>query len=247
MMHDPMNNDMGGRHPHDGRFMAHYDDTPERMPREGLRHGREAFETMPRHCGEPGDSFHAMPRGHGRPGMPGGHGFGPGGYGPGGMPPRRPDPRFLKRRIDDSDLMDLIDMAGRMAQRRPQGGPARSQSLILSILAGRDVLSQRELQQMMGIQPGSLSELLSKLEGKGYLVREKAEDRRGNLLRITEEGRKAIPTADDLPGNDPFAALTDEQQDQLAALLRTLLDSWVDAMETVDPRPLPHRDRPVEL
>lgn len=242
MMHDPMNNGMGGRHPYGERFMAHFDDTPERMPREGLRHGREAFETMPRHCDEPDDGFHAMPRGHGGPGRPGGHGFGPG-----GMPPRRPDPRFLKRRIDDSDLMDLIDMAGRMAQRRPQGGPARSQSLILSILAGRDMLSQRELQQMLGIQPGSLSELLSKLESKGYLVREKAEDRRGNLLRITEEGRKAIPTADELPGENPFAALTDEQQDQLAALLRTLLNSWVDAMETVDSRPIPHRDRPVEL
>ena len=168
-----------------------------------------------------------------------------------GMPPRRPDPEFLKRRIEDSDLMELIDMAGRMAQRRPQGGPAKSQALVLSILAGREALSQRELQQMLGIQPGSLSELLSKLEGKGYLVREKAEDRRGNLLRITDEGRKAIPTADDLPEDDPFAALTDEQQDQFALLLRKLLTNWVDAMEAAGPRerrsPFPHHDRPVEL
>ena len=167
------------------------------------------------------------------------------------MPPRRPDPDFLKRRIDESDLLELIDMAGRMAQRRPQGGPAKSQALVLSILAGRDTLSQRELQQMLGVQPGSLSELLSKLEGKGYLIREKAEDRRGNLLRITEEGRRAIPTADDLPEDDPFGALTDEQQDQLAALLRTLLNHWVDAMVATGPRerqgPIPHRGRPVEL
>jgi len=246
MMYDPMNNPMDGRHHRGGRF----DDAPECILRGGFRHGREAYEAMPRCFAGPDEGPRCMPRGHGGPGRPGGHGFGPGGFSPGGMPPRRPDPRFLKQRIDDSDLMDLIDMAGRMAQRRPQSGPAKSQALVLSILAGRDVLSQRELQQMLGIQPGSLSELLTKLEGKGYLVREKAEDRRGNLLRITEAGRKAIPTADELPEDDPFAALTDEQQDQLAALLRKLLNHWVDAMEAAPQErrgPIPHRERPVEL
>lgn len=238
MMYNPMN-EMDRRRPH-GRHSMEPGDAPECMPRGSFRHGREAYDALPH-----GDD------------APGGHGFGPGGghgFGPGGghgMPPRQPDPDFLKRRIEDSDLLELIDMAGRMAQRRPRGGPARSQALVLSILAGRETLSQRELQQMLGIQPGSLSELLSKLEGKGYLVREKAEDRRGNLLRITDEGRKAIPTADDLPGDDPFAALSDEQQDQLAALLRTLLNHWADAMEAAGPRerrgPIPHRDRPVEL
>jgi DNA-binding MarR family transcriptional regulator len=167
------------------------------------------------------------------------------------MPPRRPDPDFLKRRIDESDLLELIDMAGRMAQRRPQGGPAKSQALVLSILAGRDTLSQRELQQMLGVQPGSLSELLSKLEGKGYLIREKAEDRRGNLLRITDAGRAAMPTADDDPEDNPFDVLTDEQQDQLASMLRALLNRWVDAMASAGPRerraPVPRHDRPVEL
>jgi len=244
MMYNPMN-EMEARHPHAGRF----NDAPECMPRGGFRHGRGAFGDMPHGFGRPDEGPRCMPRGHGGPGGPGGgHGFGPGGH---GMPPRRPDPDFLKRRIDESDLMELIDMAGRMAQRRPQGGPARSQALVLSILAGREALSQRELQQMLGIQPGSLSELLSKLEGKGYLSREKAEDRRGNLLRITDAGRAAIPTADDIPEDDPFAALSPEEQDQLAALLRTLLNHWVDALEAAGPRerraPIPHHDKPIEL
>ena len=250
MMYNPMNG-REARHPHGRHNMEPFGDGPECMPRGGFRHDSEPFGTMPRDFDGPDASFHCMPRGHGGPG---GHGFGPdgpGGFGPGGLPPRRPDPEFLKRRIEESDLMGLIDMAGRMAQRRPQGGPAKSQTLVLSILAGRDALSQRELQQMLGIQPGSLSELLSKLEGKGYLVREKAEDRRGNLLRITDAGRAAMPTADDGPEDNPFAALTDEQQDQLASMLRTLLNHWVDAMTSAGPRerraPLPHRDRPVEL
>lgn len=181
------------------------------------------------------------------------HGMGPHGMGPGpgfpgmpGMPPRRPDREFLQRRLDEADLAELIDMAGRMLRRRPQGGPAQGQALILAILAGREALSQRQLQQMLGIQPGSLSELLSKLEGKGLIRREKAEDRRGNLLRITDAGREAsaAQTADD-GGDDPFSPLTDEQQDQLAALLRTLLTRWVSEIGDA-PRP-PRGQKPGQV
>ncbi len=182
-----------------------------------------------------------MPRGHGCFGFPphGGMRGGP----DGGMPPRRPDPDFLKRRIDESDLLELIDMAGRMAQRRPQGGPARSQALVLSILAGREVLSQRELQQMLGIQPGSLSELISKLEAKGFLTREKAEDRRGNLLRITDAGRDAIPGIQAAPEDDLFVPLSPEQQDQLSDMLRALLTRWIDTLE-----PCPRgQNKPVQV
>ena len=227
---------LGRRHGHGG---------PGTMPRgfgpgmDGGPHG------MPREFGglDGMDGLRCMPRGFGGPGRPGG----PGGFGPGGMPPRRPDPDFLRKRIEDGDLMELIDMAGRMAHRRPQGGPARGQALVLSILAGREALSQRELQQMLGIQPGSLSELLSKLEAKGFLTREKGEDRRGNLLRITDAGRAAIPQAEETE-DDPFAPLTAEEQDRLAGLLRTLLTRWMDELEPPRGRRMaPGGDRPVEV
>lgn len=230
----------------------------QKIPEGKPRHGR---------CGGfgegpfDGDRPRCMPRGFGPggpgfggPGGPGGPRFGGHGVpgGPGfGMPPRRPDPEFLKRRIEDGDVMELIDMAGRMVHRLPQGGPARGQALILSILMGREALSQRELQQMLGIQPGSLSELLSKLEVKGYLTREKAEDKRGNLLRITDAGRAAIPGAADMPEDDPLSPLTDDQQDQLGALLRTLLTAWVDRLEPPCPRGHrpggPDDQRPVQV
>lgn len=176
--------------------------------------------------GGPGDGFGGPGGGFGGPGMP------PHGGRPprGDMPPRRPNPQFLRRRVEEADLAELIDMAGRMLHRRPQGGPARGQSLILSILAGREALSQRELQQMLGIQPGSLSELLSKLEAKGYLTREKAEDRRGNRLRITDAGRAAIPQSQDAPEDNPFAPLTADQQDQLSAMLRQVMNRWIEQL-----------------
>ena len=145
----------------------------------------------------------------------------------------------------EADLAELIDMAGRLLRRRPQGGPAQGQALVLSILAGREALSQRQLQQMLGIQPGSLSELLSKLEAKGLIVREKAEDRRGNLLRVTDAGREAGAAQPEADGTDPFSPLTAEQQNQLASLLRALLNHWVGELEDA-PRG-PRGQRPVEV
>ena len=157
--------------------------------------------------------------------------------------PRTAGPVSLLRRVADADLPELIDMAGRLLHRLPQGGPARGQALILSILAGREALSQRELQQMLGIQPGSLSELISKLEAKGFLTREKAEDRRGNLLRITDAGRDAIPGIQAAPEDDPFAPLSPEQQDQLSDMLRALLTRWIDTLE-----PCPRgQNKPVQV
>ena len=87
------------------------------------------------------------------------------------------------------------------------------------------------------------------MEAKGFLIRQKGEDRRGNLLRITDAGRAAIPQVDDVAEDDPFAPLTDEEQDQLAGLLRALLNRWVDELEPPRGRRLPPRmeDRPVEV
>ena len=199
--------DHGG--PRGGRFET----LPERMDdRGGPRGGR--FETLPERFGGDGRG-----RGPHRPGGPG--------FRRGGMPPRRPSPEFMKARIEEADLGELLAMAGRMSRQRPQGDPAQGQGLVLSILAGRDALSQRALQLMLGVQPGSLSELLTKLERKGLVTREKAEDRRGNLLRITDEGRAAIPAAgDDEAADDRFSALTGDQQAQLCELLRLLLNDW---------------------
>ncbi len=204
-------------------------------------------------CGMRG--FHCGPRGGFRPGMPP-HGMPPHGPGfpgfpgmpPHGMPPqngRRPSRDFLLRRMEEADLGELIDMAGRLLRRRPQGGPAQGQALVLAILAGREALTQRELQQMLGIQPGSLSELVGKLEAKGLLSREKAADRRGNLLRITDAGREANAVQPEGPGDDPFAPLTAEQQDQLAAMLRTLLNQWIGELDDA-PRP-PCGPKPVQI
>ena len=147
--------------------------------------------------------------------------------GPHGRPPM-PDGEALRQRVAAADLGELLGLAGRLMP-RGHGGPARGQALILSILAGREALSQRELQQMLGVRPGSMSEIVTKLERKGYLSREKGDDRRGNLLRITDEGREAMPSEEN--DDTPFDVFTEDQRTQLADLLRILINHWIDRMD----------------
>ena len=176
-----------------------------------------------------------------------GDGFGPGGRGPGmpprggrppfGRPPRpMPDGEMLRERIDEAGLAELLELSGRLMHHRPGAGSARGQNLVLSILAGRKTMSQRELQQMLAVQPGSISEIVSKLEKKGYVIREKAEDKRGNLLNITEAGIKAIPQAQAEPEDELFAALDEAQRKTLAELLRTLLNDWAEKLDAAPGR-----------
>ena len=241
-IHDTFDGRNGGHRAFDegegrGHRGGHFRQLPEHFgdgePRDGLR-------TLPER--RDGGGFRTLPERDFPPRAPGGPGFPRGGMPPrgamppfGGMPPREPSPDLLKARIAQADLGELLALAGRMAQRRPNGDPSQGQNLILSILAGRQALNQRALQLMLGVQPGSLSEILTKLERKGLITREKAEDRRGNVLRITEAGRQAIPEAEPAEADDRFAALTDEQQAQLAELLRTLLGDWVEHMDAREP------------
>ena len=240
----------GGERGHFETLPGRFDGEPRPMPHHGedmdgpRSFGPDDGRDMPHRFG---------PRGEG-PGIPGGRrpfggGMGPGrpGFPPHGMPPR-PDPDILRERIEESGLAELLDMAGRMARHRPDAGPARGQNLILSILAGREALSQRELQQMLGVQPGSLSEILTKLERKGLITREKAEDRRGNLLRVTDAGRQAMTEPDPSSEDALFAALTPEEQDSLRALLQKLLEDWAekaDRMPRAPRSPAPGRFVPL--
>lgn len=211
----------------EGGFSGREFDAFGGRPAFGFDGGPRGFrdgDGMPPRGGRPP---HGMPP-HGRPPFGGGRPPFGGGRPPFDGRPPRPEPsgEMLRARIGEAGLAELIELAGRMLHHRPGAGGARGQNLILSILAGREALSQRELQQMLGVQPGSMSEIVTKLEKKGLVTREKGEDRRGNLLRLTEEGRQAIPDPSAEPDDALFEALTAEQQDALARLLRTLLNDW---------------------
>ena len=143
-----------------------------------------------------------------------------------------PSAEDLQNRLNSGDLTELIHMCGHIMHHRPEAGAARGQGKILAILAGEGSLSQKQVQEMLHIQPGSMSEIVTKLENKGLLTRTRGEDRRGNILTITDAGRRAAQTGGS-GSDDLFSALSADQQQQLRSLLQVLLTDW---LHRFDPR-----------
>lgn len=139
-----------------------------------------------------------------------------------------------------SGPQDFDDLAGRLERCGKFLmyclGKRRGQEKILRILMEHGEISQKELQELLGIQPGSMSEIAAKLESKGLVVRGRAEaDRRKILLSLTEEGRAWLTRQ----GEDYvrkrraelFSALAPEEQRTLGVLLEKLCVDWEERLE----------------
>lgn len=93
-------------------------------------------------------------------------------------------------------------------------------------LANNPDVTQKEISEGLGITAASLSEVLMKLERKGYITRFKDEtDRRFIRVRLTEEGEDALETSV-TETEDPFSSLSEEEQETLKQLLGKLLSDW---------------------
>ena len=105
-----------------------------------------------------------------------------------------------------------------------------SQKRILIILLEVGTLTQRELTEWLGIQPGSASEVLAKLEKSGLILRtESPSDRRTTDISLTEQGKKMAKEAADqrkIRQEQMFGNLTEDEKDTLLALLEKLNADW---------------------
>lgn len=105
-----------------------------------------------------------------------------------------------------------------------------SQKRILTLLLETGPITQRELTQRLGIQPGSASEVIAKLENGGLLTRrESGADRRTADITLTEEGarqaREAKAQRDGRHG-EMFSALSQQERVQLLGLLEKVNRDW---------------------
>ena len=87
---------------------------------------------------------------------------------------------------------------------------------IFTILSKAKELPQRELQDILGICSGSLSEILAKMEADGFLEKAKSKtDGRQLNLRLTDAGKscgagKGLPAQSSEDGSLPFQGRTGE-------------------------------------
>lgn len=131
--------------------------------------------------------------------------------------------------LDRDDLAGKFERCGRLISHCL--GKRRGQGRILRTLCQRGDMPQKELQELLGIQAGSMSEIAAKLEDKGLITRVRSEaDRRKVSLSITEKGRERVSQSDEehilRHRAELFSALTGEEQHTLETLLDKLSADW---------------------
>lgn len=140
---------------------------------------------------------------------------------------KAPTPHGREADINDKLIMTLRDL-GRMMRSLYEG--KASQKRILIILDELKTVTQRDLTERLGIKPGSASEILSKLESAGLIIRTQNEaDRRTVDICLTDTGRQLA--ADALAQRqkrheEMFSGLIEEEKQELLALLEKLCADW---------------------
>lgn len=109
---------------------------------------------------------------------------------------------------------------------RHQGGQAG----MLAVLASHGQMSQARLADKLGVRSASASELLSKMEAEGLVLRTPdEEDGRAYKVELTEAGSAAArEVMAERRARDAhlFEALNEEEKEQLTTLLDKLAHSW---------------------
>lgn len=126
----------------------------------------------------------------------------------------------------DEKLFALLGRLGRMSHGAFDG--KSSQNRILHILSKSEHITQRELTEQLGIQPGSASELIKKLETAGLITRQSnSEDRRTVDLALTDAGKAQAEAGYPQHADHAlFENLTEEEKQQLLSLLEKVGQDW---------------------
>ena len=105
-----------------------------------------------------------------------------------------------------------------------------SQKRILIVLNEVGTITQRALTERLGIQPGSASEVIAKLENAGLVVRTLSEtDRRTTDITLTDEGRRLAMEAEKRRNKrhaEMFSCLADHEKRSLLSLLEKITEDW---------------------
>ena len=128
---------------------------------------------------------------------------------------------------DNKIVINLRDL-GHMLRFLFEGRGSQKRILIILREAGR--MTQRELTERLGIQPGSASEVLGKLERAGSIERKLSQsDRRTTDVQLTEQGQVQAEEAArqrKTRHQEMFSCLSEEEKDTLLALIEKLNADW---------------------
>ena len=130
---------------------------------------------------------------------------------------RGPEARAIQDRDDLEGLYMAVARELRHGERMRYGSTQDRIIMILDENGG--TMSQKSLQQLLDVKPGSISEILSKMEEKGLIERSRDDDdRRSALITLKSEAieKEERPSF--------FAILNEEEKETLRILLTKVLE-----------------------
>ena len=135
--------------------------------------------------------------------------------------------RNLAANINDKLIMNLRDISHTMRSLYEGRG---SQKRILIILHEVGRITQRALTERLGIQPGSASEVIAKLESAELITRTPSEsDRRTADIQLSDKGRELASQAVNQRRRrheEMFSCLSEDEKTELLTLLEKINTDW---------------------
>lgn len=130
--------------------------------------------------------------------------------------------------INDKLIINLRDLSHTIRSLYEGKGSQKRILIILDEIGSS--ITQRELTERIGIQPGSASEVITKLEMAGYIRRTPNEtDRRTADIELTEIGKASAAEAREQRvrrHEEMFSGLSDNEKNELLLLLEKVNADW---------------------
>lgn len=135
--------------------------------------------------------------------------------------------------------VEIVRMLGRLnalsrraptsPQEVPEAPRGHGRGRMLGLLHDHGEMSQSQIASLLDIRPQSLSEMLTKAETDGVIVRRQStEDKRQTLVSLTELGQSRVETYREnhrRQAEEFLDPLTDDEKTALAEILRKLIDA----------------------
>ena len=127
-------------------------------------------------------------------------------------------------------LRQVSNAVSRSFAARLEGmGVTTAEWVVMRVLHDVETLAPSQVAERMGMTRGAISKLADRLINKGMVARSRdPEDGRAQALSLTPRGRALVPDLARLADeNDAafFRALTDEEREALAAILRKMVEN----------------------
>ena len=142
--------------------------------------------------------------------------------------------------MKDEEIVQLFFDVSRLnhqfSQTQPRSmGPFRGQYRCLYILKQSGTITQKELAEILSIRPASVSEILLRMEQKGWVRRTASgKDKRISLISLTEEGQRQaeIICADRARyHSNMLSELTESDKEHFAIALQKIKAYYISMME----------------